>query len=103
MLVFFGVRCFNALNVLFHSNPFIQRCPSITLWRNNVAHSLPKNYFPALAFIFVGLVESRGTPENEPGTFRVWIFLKGRGIPLSFNNEVRQLARFAVHTFDAPC
>ena len=60
-LVFFGV----------HSNSFIQRCPSITLRRNNVFHSLSKNYFPALRKKFVGLVESSETSKSEPSTFSV--------------------------------
>ena len=28
LVVFFSVRCFKALNVQFHSNSFIQKCPS---------------------------------------------------------------------------
>ena len=46
---------FNASNVQFHSKSFIQRYPSITLWRNNVFHSLSKNYFPDLqSFCWLG-------------------------------------------------
>ena len=45
ILLFFGVRCFNTLSV---QRSFIQRCLSITLWRNNVFHSRSRNYFPAL-------------------------------------------------------
>ena len=44
----FGVQCFNVLNVQFHSDSFSQRCSSVTLWRNNVFHSLSKIYFPSL-------------------------------------------------------
>ena len=44
-----GAICFNVLNVQFHSNSFIQRCFSLTLWRlNNVFHSLSKIYFHSL-------------------------------------------------------
>ena len=48
ILMLFGGRYFNALNVPFHSKSFIQKCTSITLWKNNVYHSLSKSYFSAL-------------------------------------------------------
>ena len=39
-----GAGRVNTLSVQFHSDSFIRRCCSITLWRNNVFHSLSKNY-----------------------------------------------------------
>ena len=42
----FGVRCFNALTIQFHSNLFIQRCPLTTSWRFSCSFS--KNYCPTL-------------------------------------------------------
>ena len=39
---------FKALNVKFYSNSFTHSCPSVTLWRSNVFHSLSKNYLLAL-------------------------------------------------------
>ena len=62
-LVFDVLICF-ACSISFK---FIHsRCPSITLWRNNVFHNLSKNYFPSLRSLFVGLAESHETSESEP-------------------------------------
>ena len=48
ILVLFGVRFFNALNLQFHPNSFIERCSLITLCRNNIFYCLFKNDFLAL-------------------------------------------------------
>ena len=39
ILLFFGVRCFNALTIKFHSNSLIQRPPLVTISRKNVFQS----------------------------------------------------------------
>ena len=96
--VLFGSRCFNALNVQFHSNSFTQRSSSITLWRNDVYHSLSKNYFP---LIFIGFAESRKTSESEPSTFRI---LKSHRQPCGHHSRLKYghwLAGFASCTFGA--
>ena len=85
----FGVRCFNALNVQFHSNSFIQRCPSITLWKINVFHSLSKKIIFLLCYHFVGLVEPHEPFESEPSTFH--IFEKQSAMQSPFYIEVKSV------------
>ena len=94
----FGVRCFDALNVRFHSNVFIKKCPSITLSRNNIFHSLSKKLFSCSAVIFVGLVESCRISECAPSTLPVMIFLKSHTQPCGHHSTLKkaygQSARF---------
>ena len=67
MLVIFDLRCFKALNVKFHSDSSIQRCPKTTLWTNNVFQSVQKS-FSCSTIIFVAFAESRETSESDPIT-----------------------------------
>ena len=94
-LVFFGVRCFNSLNVQFHSSSFILRRPSITLWRNNVFIVFQKIFFCS-AIIFVGLVESCETSESGSSTFCVMNIHKKpqAAMPLTFNIEGGPISPF---------
>ena len=96
MAFFGGVRWFNALNVQFHSDSFIQRCLSMTIWSNNVFHRSFQKLFSCSAIIFIGLVESHKNSESEPSTFPVMNILKKpqAAIPSSFNIEVRPISSF---------
>ena len=53
--MFFDDQCFNELNVQFHSNSFIQKCPAIILQR--FLQSFQK-LCSCSEIIFVGLVET---------------------------------------------
>ena len=93
--MFFGARCFKALNVQFYSKSFIQRCPSITLWRNNVSESVQDSFFCSV-IIFIGRFDSRETSETKPSTFCVMSVPKmpQAAMPSSFKLEVKQISPF---------
>ena len=57
--------------------------------------------FSCSAIIFVGLVESRGTSESEPSTFRVMNIPQKpqAAMPSSFNIEVRPISVFCLPRF----
>ena len=70
----------------------------MTLCRCNERFSQSsQNYFQT-TIIFVGLVESRGTSESEPSTFRVINIPKKpqAAMPSSFKMEVTQISPFCL-------
>ena len=85
IFVIFGRWCSKALNVQFHSNSFIKKCPKTTLWMSNVFHGLSTNYFPALLSFLLALLSHVKLLKVSLAFFMSWIFLTSYRKPCHYN------------------
>ena len=97
-----GVRCLIALNVQFHSDSFIQRCPSIPFWEITFSQSFHK-LFSSLQSFSLDLLSDVKLLKVNLALFVSWIFLKSHQKPCHRQSLVKQgqLTLFAPHAFGA--
>ena len=106
IFMFFGVRCFNVLNV-----QFLFKCTYSKVSFNNFMELNNAGFSKSFqklcscsAIIFVGLVESPKTSESEPFTFCVINIPKSHRQPCRDHSTLKydQSFHFASCTFGAP-